>query len=43
MIKNKLIYYKELINKVKSLKKKMMKKIIKNYMKIILNKTIIKV
>ena len=43
MIKNKLIFYKELINKVKSLKKKMMKKIIKNYMKIILNKTIIKV
>ena len=43
MIKNKLIYYKELINKVKSLKKKMMKKIIKNYMKIMLNKTIIKV
>ncbi len=43
MIKNKLIYYKELINKVKFLKKKMMKIIIKNYMKIILNKTIIKV
>ena len=43
MIKNKLIYYKELINKVKSLKKKMMNKIIKNYMKIVLNKTIIKV
>ncbi len=43
MIKNKLINYKELINKVKFLKKKMMKIIIKNYMKIILNKTIIKI